>query len=115
MLQAEVIDKLTRECCRAIGDFDYYQTIRIYIQMALSIGVEHYSYEMEEIVAMYRDGSEAGRFKSVHETSDKLGISQGNISECLNGNRHSAGGLIFMKTKDYELVEREEKKIKLKF
>ncbi len=107
MLQSEVINKLSRECCLAMGDFDYFKTVRIYIQMALSIGIEHYTKDMEEIVALYMDGTEAGRFKSITEASDKLGINRRNIDHVLRGNVHSAGSLMFMKAKDYELVKRE--------
>ena len=108
MLQSEVINKLSRECCLAMGDFDYFKTVRIYIQMALSIGIEHYTKDMEEVVALYRDGVEAGRFKSEKDAAEKLGIAYQNISAVLEGRQHTAGGLMFMRTRDYELVERED-------
>lgn len=108
MLQSEVINKLSRECCLAMGDFHYFKTVQIYIQMALSIGLEHFSVLEEEIVALYMDGSEAGRFKGIQECERKLGISHQNISKVLNGSRHSAGGLMFIKTRDYELTKRSE-------
>jgi len=111
MIQSEVIDKLARECCLALGDFDHFMTVRTYIQMALSIGIEHYTKDMEEVVAIYRDGVEAGRFKSIKDASDKLGIAYQNISTVLEGRQHTAGGLMFMKTKDYELVEREKERL----
>lgn len=79
--------------------------------MALSIGIEHYTKEMEEIVSLYMDGTEAGRFKSVMEAAEKLGITQSGISNVLTGRCHSAGGLIFMKTRDYELVERNKERL----
>jgi len=108
MIQSEVIHKLSRECCLALGDFDHFDTVRSYIQMALSIGIEHYSKTMEEVVALYKDGTEAGRFKSVTEASEKLGIYQSSITNVLSGRCHLAGGLMWMKTKDYELIEREK-------
>ena len=108
MTQGEVINKLTRECCLALGDFGYYQTVRTYIQMALAIGMEHFRPDQEEIVALYQDGVEAGRFKSVTEAEKKLGIVRQGIVKVLNGRAHTAGGLMFMKTKDYELVERAD-------
>lgn len=107
MTQGEVIQKLTRECCFALGDFNHFQTVQTYIQMALAIGVEHYTKDMEEIVALYQDGVEAGRFKSVTDAADKLGIQQHYISDVLSGKQHTTGGLMFMKTKDYELVKRD--------
>jgi hypothetical protein len=110
MIQSEVINKLARECCLALGDFDHFTTVHTYIQMALSIGIEHYTKDMEEIVAMYRDGVEAGRFKSIREAERKLGIDRRNINQVLRGAAHSAGGLIFIKTKDYELIERKKER-----
>ena len=79
--------------------------------MALSIGIEHYTVDMEEIVALYRDGVEAGRFKSVKDASDKMGVTYQNITAVLNGRQHTAGGLLFIRTKDYELVDRKEKRL----
>lgn len=109
MTQGEVISKLSHECCLAMGDFDYYQTVRTYIQMALMVGVEHYTKDMEEIVALYRDGTEAGRFKSIQDASKKLGLFQPSINMVLSGKIHTTGGLKFIRTKDYELVPRNQK------
>jgi len=108
MIQSEVINKLSRECCLALGDFDHFDTVRTYIQMALSIGIEHYSRDMEEVVALYKDGVEAGRFKSVNDAMNKLGIPQTQICAVLNGRQHTTGGLMFIRTKDYELVKRKK-------
>jgi len=107
MLQSEVITKLSRECCLALGDFSHFETVRIYIQMALSIGIEHYTKDMEEVVAIYKEGAEAGRFKSISDAADKLGIHQHDISAVLIGRQQTAGGLKFMKVKDYDLVPRK--------
>ena len=85
MLQSEVINKLSRECCIAMGTFDYFKTVKIYIQMALAVGVDHFSKEMEEVVALDMNGVEAGRFKSVQEAADKLGIKQSGIMNNLAG------------------------------
>lgn len=106
MLQSKVVHKLSMECAIALGDLDHLQTIRIYIQMALAIGVEHYTKDMEEIVAMDYEGVVCGSWKCVTEASEKLGIRQSDISAVLTGRQHSAGGYLFMKTKDYELVKR---------
>lgn len=109
MLQSEVINKLARECCLAIGTFDHFKTIRTYIQMALTVGIEHYTVDMEEIIALYKDGIEAGRFKSLGDAQRKLGLLQSSISDVLAGRQHTAGGLMFMRVKDYDLIPREEK------
>jgi hypothetical protein len=110
MLQSEVINKLSHECCLAMGSFDYFRTVRIYIQMALAVGVEHYRIDMDEVVALDMEGVEAGRFKSIQEAADKIGIIQSAIVNNLSGRSASAGGLKWMKVKDYELVPREPEK-----
>jgi ribosomal 30S subunit maturation factor RimM len=97
MTQSEVINKLSRECCLALGDFYYFDIVKRYIQMALSIGMEHYSKEMEEIVVLSKDGVELGRFKSVTETAEKLGLNYQNISAVLNGRQQTCGGMVFIK------------------
>lgn len=107
MLQSEVINKLARECCLAIGEFDHFKIIRTYIQMALSIGIEHFTEDMEEIVVLDRNGTEAGRFKSITKAAKELGLHRQNISAILAGQQQTAGGLMFIRTKDYELVKRD--------
>jgi len=91
----------------ANGDFDHYENNHKYIQMALSIGIEHYTKDMEEIISMDREGVEGGRYKGVTDASKKLGLRQSDISAVLTGVQHSTGGFLFMKVKDYELVPRE--------
>lgn len=107
MTQGEAINKLARELCLAQGTFDYFEVNRTYIQMALCVGLEHFTKDMEEVVALYRDGTEAGRFKSVGDASLKLGIHQSCVSDVIRGVQQTAGGLKFMKTRDYELVPRK--------
>ena len=109
MLQSQVINKLAKECCLAMGDFDKYKTVKIYIQMALVVGIEHFTIKMEEIVVMTKEGVEIGRFKSITETADKLGLKEENISATLNGRQCSCGGMLFMKARDHDLIPREEK------
>lgn len=104
MIQNEVINKLSMELAMALGDLDTLQTCRTYIRMALAIGIDHFTKDMEEIVQMDRFGEEIARFKSVTEASVKSGIRQGDISAVLTGLQHSAGGFLFMKEKDKELV-----------
>lgn len=104
MTQSEVINKLSMEMALALGELDHLQTCRTYIQMALSIGIEHYTKDMEEIVQMDSFGNELGRFKSVTEAAERTGIHQSYISAVLIGQQHTTGGFIFMKAKDKELV-----------
>jgi len=104
MTQSEVINKLSMEMALALGDLDTLPTCRTYIQMALAIGIEHYTKDMEEIIVMNKDGEEVTRLKSVSEGEVKLGIRQIYISLCLTGRQHSAGGFMFVKAKDKELI-----------
>jgi hypothetical protein len=104
MTQGEVIEKLSREMALALGDYSTLQTCRIYIQMALSIGVEHYTKDMEEIIVLSIDGREIDRLKSISDVEKKMGIKQQYVSAVLTGQQYSAGGLRFMKVKDKELV-----------
>jgi hypothetical protein len=104
MTQNEVINKLSMEMALALGDLDTLRTCRIYIQMALSIGIEHFHVLEEEIIVLDKDGVECGRFKGLADAEKVLGINKASICKCLNGERHSAGGLMFIKTKDKELI-----------
>ena len=103
MTHDEVITKLSRECCLAIGDFSYFTTVKVYIQRALTIGIEHYTVDMEEVVVMDAEGREVGRFKSVSDASRKIGVRQSDISAVLAGRQHTTGGFMFILAKDYLL------------
>ena len=113
MTQGEVINKVSMECALALGELDHLQTIRTYIQMALTIGIDHFRKEMEEIVVLDVHGVECGRYKSVMDAERKLGIGGPRIHHVLSGNNHTAGGYMFIRTKDYELVPREPPTYKL--
>jgi hypothetical protein len=104
MTQNEVINKLSMEMALALGDLDHLRTCKFYIQMALAIGIDHFTKEMEEIIIMNYDGQEIDRLKSLTDCETKLGIYKSQISEVLSGKRFSAGGLRFQKVKDKELV-----------
>ena len=51
-------------------------------------------------VLQYLNGELIARYKSQREAVMKTGISQGNMSECLNGKRKHCGGSIF----EYEVI-----------
>ena len=104
MTQSEVINRMSMEMALALGDLDTLQTCRTYIQMALMIGIEHFTKDMEEIIVLNKEGEEITRLKSVTEGEAKLGIKQSYISACLMGLQHTAGGYMFIKTKDKELI-----------
>jgi hypothetical protein len=92
------------EMAVALGDLDKLQTCQYYIQKALAIGIEHFTADMEEIIMMDQFGEEMEIFKSISDASSKTGIRQGDISSVITGIQHTAGGFIFMKSKDKELV-----------
>ena len=104
MTQNEVINKLSMEMALAVGDMKYLETYRWYIRQALVIGCDHFSVDMEEIIQMDRNGVEIARYKSIGEASRKTGLFHSNISDVVNSKQHSAGGFLFVKTKDKELV-----------
>lgn len=108
MIVSEVIKKLALELSFETGDLEDIKIYKKYLQRALSIGIEHYTKDMEEIIAMNYEGTEIGRFKSVTDASNKLGITQSAISSVLTKTQHSTGGLLFVKLKDLELVLRNE-------
>ena len=105
MTQGEVINKLSMEMAVALGDLDTLQTCRTYIQMALSIGIEHYTRDMEEVIVMNYKGVEIDRLKSVTDVERKLGIKQCYVSAVLRGDQFSTGGLRFQLVKDKELIK----------
>lgn len=105
MTVSEVIDKLSMEQAIALGELDHLATCRRYISMALSIGIEHFTSEMEEIIVMTTNGTEIGRYKSIQETADQIGLRAENISAVVNGRQYTTGGLMFMKNRDKELIE----------
>jgi hypothetical protein len=84
-----------------MGDFHYFKNVRIYIQMAVTVGTDYFNPQEWELIAFYKDGTEAGRFKSLKDAAQKLGIHYQAISGCLAGTRRTAGGLMFMKLKDH--------------
>lgn len=101
----EVVEKLSMEMAVALGELDHLPTCRRYIRMALAVGIEHFTKDSEEIVVMNYSGDELYRFKSTREAEAKLGINRRNIGHVLSGAAHSAGGFIFMKAKDKELIK----------
>jgi hypothetical protein len=104
MTQSEVINKISMELAIKVGDFDNLDIFRWFIRQALVIGIDHFTQDMEEIVQMDHLGGEIARFKGVTDCSRKTGIRQGDISAVLTGVQHSAGGFLFIRAKDKELI-----------
>jgi hypothetical protein len=104
MTHNEVINKLSMEMALALGDLDTLQTCRVYIQMALTIGINHFTKNMEEIIALDSEGREVGRYRSIMEIEKALGVKESNVHHVLAGRNHTAGGYIFIRSKDKELI-----------
>ena len=102
----EVVRKLSIEMVLITGHAEDMSIYRKYLNMALVVGTEHFSKDMIEIIAMNYIGKEVGHFKSIRQASIILGIDRRNIYHVLEGKCHSAGGLIFVKSKDKILIER---------
>lgn len=104
MTQNEIINKLSMELAVKVGDFDNLNTFRWYIRQALAIGIEHFTVDMEEIIQLTHSGEEVGRYKSTREASNETGIDRRNIYHVLEGSAHTAGGFLFIRAKDKELI-----------
>lgn len=103
MTMTEVMDKLMAEYWQETGDSENYSTVRKYMQRALVVGMEHFDPSMSEIVALNQWGIEVGRYKSTIDASKKIGVCRQCIVKVINGRAVTAGGLKFVKAKDYDL------------
>jgi len=110
MTHMEVINKLAFEMVKVTGEIDHVNTYRWFIRQALDIGINHFTKDSEEIIAMTRNGVEKGRFKSIREASRCLGIHSRLIRFVLRGQHHTAGGYTFMLSKDKILINIDNKK-----
>jgi hypothetical protein len=108
MTQSEVVNKMSMEMALALGDLSHLKTCKFYINMALVIGTESFTKEMEEIVAMNYEGKELGRYKSESDASAQLGISRTQIVDVIKGRRHQTHGYCFIKLKDKELIQKSK-------
>lgn len=106
MTQSDAVNKMAMEMSHALGDFSHLRTCKFYLNMAITIGTEHFTHDMEEIVAMNCDGIEVGRFKGLRDAARQLGLHECSISKVINGQHHTTGGLMFIKTSDKELIKR---------
>ena len=102
MILDEVVNKLALELMNRTGNIGHAPLYREFLNMAVIIGMEHFTPDMIEIVALLKDGAEAGRYKCTAEASRKLGIAQGNITAVLEGRRHTAGGYLFIRKVDWD-------------
>ena len=95
---------------RVTGEIDHLNIYRWFIRQALDIGINHFTKDSEEVIAMTRAGVERGRFKSIREASRMLGIDYRQIQRVVTGRIQSAGGYIFILSKDKVLVNVDNKK-----
>ena len=107
MIQSEVVNKMAMEMAHRLGDFEHLKTCKFYINMAITIGTEYFTRQMEEIIAMNFEGVELGRFKSETDAANKLGLDSRRISDVFSGRQQSTGGYKFIKVKDRELIKRD--------
>jgi hypothetical protein len=104
----EVVSKLALELAFKTGRIEDIKAFKEYLTMAVVVGTEHFVNTKEEIIAMDHEGMERGRFKSVVEASEKLGIARNGIEHVLMKRQHQAGGLMFVRSIDLELVIKNE-------
>jgi hypothetical protein len=108
MTRDKVITSLSSELATLIkqgADID--TACKLYIQMALVVGTDHFYFDQEEVIAYDRLGNEVGRYKSTNDASEKLCVNRRDLHRVIEGKRHSCGGYIFKKVEDktpvYEL------------
>ena len=104
MTRDKVINSLTLELVTITGDDEHMSIIRKYIGMTLDIGINHFTKDMEEVIAMDEWGNEIGRFKGVTDAAVKLGLKQYSISDVIAGRQHSTGGYLFAKAHKTQLI-----------
>jgi hypothetical protein len=104
----EVVNKLALEMAFDTGHIEDIKIYKEKLQMAVVIGKDHFFHTTEEIIAMDYEGFERGRFKSVTDASEKLGICRSSIDHVLMKRQHSAGGYLFVREIDQELILRKE-------
>lgn len=109
MTRSKIINSLTLELVSLTGDTEHMSTIRRYIEMALDVGINHFTKEMEEIVMVDGFGHEIDRFRCLSEAENKTGIDRRHISLVLLGQRHTAGDCRFIKAKDMVLIPKTDK------
>lgn len=62
---------------------------------------KHKEKSQVSVFQISKDGEVISRFDSMSDAHRITGISQGNISECCNGTRKSAGGYVWKKCSDF--------------
>jgi hypothetical protein len=112
MTHEEVIKKLALNLAMETGTMEDLPVYRKYLQMALVIGIDHFDKRSTEIIAFTHNGAEVGRYKSIHDAGNKLGVSSANIFSCLKKHRNTVSGYMFVEKENIELIKREPEPIK---
>jgi hypothetical protein len=97
----EVTNKLSFEMVILTGHPEDVSIYQQYIQIGIVLGMEYFKKDQQEVIALDDKGVIVGKFRSVTEASKKLGICRQGIVKVLNARAHSAGGLHFVKQKDW--------------
>lgn len=109
MIQSDVIKKLALDLALETGTMEDLPIYRKYIQMALVIGIDHFTKDQEEIIALDFKGVEIGRYAGVREAERKLGLVKSSISKVLSGLNYQTGGIRFVRVNEKELIKIPEK------
>ena len=105
MTQNQVINKLALELAFQTGRMEDMKLYKQYLRMALVVGIDHFTVDMEEVIAMDSEGHEVGRYKSVTDAAKKLGVDRSDIVAVLNSRKQMAGGYLFVKVTDKKLIK----------
>jgi hypothetical protein len=101
-----MVNKMSMEMALRLGDLSHLKICKFYLGMALTIGTEYFTRDMEEIVAMNYEGVEQGRYKSARDAAQHLGLDESHISKVLSGRYHTHKGFMFIRAKDKLLIKR---------
>lgn len=122
MTQTEVINKISKEAAEQLEkivnikttesaelielatDPEFVNAIKWFVRQALVIGTDHFTKNSEEIIALDMEGHEIGRYKNILEIEKVLGVKESNVHHVLAGRNHTAGGFMFIRSKDRDRV-----------
>lgn len=99
----EVTDKISVELALyldRVGDLPHIKRI---VRMAITVGIEYFSKDMEEIMLLNKKGELVKVFKSINDTATVLETDRSIIQRVLAGKRHSIRGYILRKVQNKPL------------
>lgn len=113
MTRDYVLNQLTCELVALTGDTENMSAYRKYLNMALDIGVNHFTKDMEEVIQMDTNGRIIKRYKGITDAATKIGIKQCSISDVITGRQNSTHGFIFRKASSFEKPEHKSNYVTL--